>query len=253
MKLTTLHVLTGVGAVLTAVAVGVSTKLASDKVNEVREVRRQQDPAFEDLTGWEKFKIYARYEAAPFAMLTATCFGVYQCHKTAQDAIETAANVSSAVPTLINGCREVTKDAIGAKKEDELYSKAIEQKMKKNAPQNLIIGDGDCICMIISPGIDGTGAELAFISNATKIKEATLAFNNLMLRRASHSLLNDSSVSIAEWLDLCGVKTDNRILDHLGWTYQHDGVIDVSFRGGLTDDNKPLLGVEFGLQPHHID
>ena len=35
MKLTTLHVLTGVGAVLTAVAVGVSTKLASDKVNEI--------------------------------------------------------------------------------------------------------------------------------------------------------------------------------------------------------------------------
>lgn len=253
MKLTTLHVLTAVSATLTAVAVGVATKMASDKVNEVRQVRQKQDPTFEDLTGWEKFKIYARYEIAPLAMLSGTCFGIYQCHKTAQDAIETAANVSAAVPTLINGCRDVTKEAIGAKKEDELYTKAVTEKMKKNVPSNLIIGDGDCICMVISPGIDGTGAELSFISNATKIKEATLDFNNLMLRRASHSTMNDSSVSLSEWLELCGVKTDNKILDHLGWGYQHDGVIDVHFRGGLTDDNKPLLGIEFTLDPHYIE
>ena len=50
MKSSTLHWLIGIGTVLTAVATGITTKIASDKVNEERQVRQQQDPGFTDLT-----------------------------------------------------------------------------------------------------------------------------------------------------------------------------------------------------------
>lgn len=253
MKLSTMHLLVGIGTVLTAVAVGVSTKMASDKVNEVREVRRSQDPGFEDLTKKEKFLIYARYEAAPLAMLGVTCFGLYECHKGAQEAIKIAADVSAGAATFINGYRDLTKEALGVKKEDELYTKACHAKMPDQAPANLIIGENECICMLISPGISDMSGGITFVSNATKIKEATLEFNNWFIRRVSKSMMNDATASITEWLDYVGVKVDNKVFDHLGWTYQHDGTVDVSFRGGLTADNKPMLGVEFLIDPHYIE
>lgn len=253
MKIGALHILVGVGTVLTAVAVGVSTKLAVDKVNEVKQIRQQQDPEFEDLAGMEKFKIYARYEAIPLSMLIATCFGIFQCHKAAQETIKIAADVSAGATTFLNGYRDLTKEALGKKKEDELYSQAVQKVMPKKAPPNLIIGESDCLCMIISPGLDDSNNGIIFASTPTKIKEATLDFNNMFVRRVSKSMLNDASASFAEWLDYLGVKFDNRILDHLGWTYQHDGIVEISFRGGLTEDNKPILGIEFLHEPHYIE
>lgn len=254
MKSSTLHWLIGIGSVLTAVATGICTKIASDKVNEVRQVRQQQDPGFTDLTNWEKFKIYARWESIPFTMAIGTGTGIYQSYKESQEAIKTVANLSSGVSTFINGYRDVTREAIGNKKEDEIYTKTVQnQVMPKTVPANLILGENDCLCMVISPGLDEVGSGLPFVSNATKIKEATLAANDMFVKRASKSMMNDAAFSIVEWFDYIGVKIDNRILDHLGWTYQRDGVIEVSFRAGLTDDNKPILGIEFTIDPHYIE
>ena len=254
MKSSTLHLLIGIGTVLTAVATGITTKIASDKVNEERQVRQQQDPSFTDLTKWEKFKIYARWETIPLTMAIGTGAGIYQSYKESQEAIKTVSNVASGASTFINGYRELTKEALGAKKEDAIYTKAVQENvMPKTVPANLILGENDCLCMVISPGLDEVGSGLPFVSNATKIKEATLSANDMFVKRASKSMLNDASFSIVEWFDYLGVKIDNRILDHLGWTYQHDGVIEISFRAGLTNDNKPILGIEFTVDPHYIE
>ena len=117
---------------------------------------------------------------------------------------------------------------------------------------NLILGENDCLCMVISPGIDDACSGIRFVSTATKIKEATLDFNNFFMRRVNKSMMNNAQVSIAEWFDFLGVKLDNRIADHLGWDYQRDGIVEISFRAGLTDDNKPIVGVEFTIDPHYI-
>lgn len=252
MKLSTSHWLLGIGAVLTAVATGIATKLASDKVNEVRQVRQAQDPSFEDLTLGEKIKIYAWYEAIPVTMMVGVGAGIFQSYKTSQEAIKTATNISTGAGTVINGYRDLTREAIGKKKEDELYTKAIQEKvMPKNS--NLILGENDYICMVISPSLDGSGAGIPFVSNATKIKEGVLDFNQMFVRRVGGSVMNDASASLTELLEYWGVHMDNKVLDHLGWTWQKDGPVQISFRGGITDENKPILGVEFQLDPHYIE
>ena len=252
MKLSTSHWLLGIGAVLTAVATGIATKLASDKVTEVRQVRQAQDPEFQDLTLKEKIKIYAWYEAIPVSMAVGVCTGIYQSYKTSQETIKIATNISTGAGTVINGYRDLTREAIGKKKEDEIYTKVIQDKvMPKNSP--LILGEGDFICMIITPGIDGNATGIpAFISNATKIKRGVLDFNARFVKRVGGSVMNDASASLAELLEYWGVHVDNKILDHLGWTWQKDGPIEVSFRGGITEDIKPVLGIEFQIRPHEI-
>lgn len=250
MKLSTMHILVGIGTALTAVSVGVATKMACDKVNEVRDVRRATEEDFVDLTTKEKAKIVLPYYIAPVGALAGTLFGLKYCYTGSQEAIKIATDGIVASNALINSYRDLTKEAVGKKKEDEIYQKAIEKKLPKST--NLILGENDCLCMVVSPGIDDVCSGIRFVSNATKIKEATLDFNNFFIRRVNKSMLNNAQASIAEWFDFLGVKMDNKIADHLGWDYQKDGVVEIAFRAGLTEDNKPILGIEFLIDPHYI-
>ena len=252
MKLSTMHIMVGFGAILSTIAVGVSTKLACDKINEVRQVRQSADPSFTDLTIWEKIKIGGPYYIPPVLILGTTVFGLVECYTGSQEAIKFATDSMLAVTMTGNAYRDVIRREYGAKKEEEMYQKVLQQNFPKEIPQSLILGDNDFLCKVVSPGFNENKDGTFFVSNATKIKEGTLDFNNFFIRRVIHSMLNNAQASVAEWYDFMGVKTDNKLLDHLGWDYEHDGIPDVRFRGD-TENNKPFLGIEFTIQPHYIE
>ena len=212
MKLSTSHWLLGIGAVLTAVATGIATKLASDKVNEVRQVRQAQDPSFEDLTLGEKIKIYLWYEAIPVSMMVGVGAGIVQSYKTTQETIKTATNISTGAGTVINGYRDLTREAIGKKKEDELYTKVIHDKVMPKTSNLILQGENDCVCMIVAPNLNGTGTCLPlFVSSPTKLKASTIDFNNMFIKRVHGSVINDASASLTELLEYWGIHIDNKV------------------------------------------
>jgi len=251
MKLSTMHVIVGFGAILSTIAVGVSTKLASDKINEVRQVRQQQDPSFTDLTAWEKFKIGIPYYVPPLIILTGTIFGITECYTGSQEAIKFATDGMLGVTMTANAYRDVIRREIGQKKEEDLYQKLIQQNFPKEIPPSVVLGDGDFLCKVVSPGFNEDKSGPVFVSNATKIMTSTLDFNNFFIRKVKNSVITNAQASVAEWYSFQGVETDNKALDNWGWDYELDGTPNVTFRGDL-DNNKPFLGVVFTIQPRYI-
>lgn len=258
MKSSTLHWLVGIGGVLTAVATGIATKLASDKVNEVRQVRQQQDPSFTDLTKKEKFKIYATYEAIPLTMMVGTCFGVYQCHKESQETIKTALGISTGATTFLNGYRDLTKEAIGTKKEEELYSKAVQKNIdSQQITTSLTCGENEWLCAFKGFGAFDISDGIIFISNSTKVKEAEGNLNNLLHLRADKSTLGDASVTVYDLYKLVGVDMDklgdSRLMDHTGWSWKADGPVQFQHPiSTVIDGNRPVLVFEVVQTPHYI-
>ena len=253
MKLSTSHWLLGIGAVLTAVATGIATKLASDKVNEIRQVRQAQDPEFQDLTFKEKFKIYAVHEAIPLTMGIGVCTGIYQSYKTSQEAIKTSANIATGAGAVINGYRDLTREAIGKKKEDELYTKVIEKEvMSKNINTPIIPSKDDDICMFISPVLNEAGIGIPFASNVTKIKATFIQINDYFIKKIRGTIDNNAVISISEILAFFGIEANNKLLDTMGFDWQKDGPLDVEFQPGFTDTVRPAIGVVFMTNPHQI-
>ena len=257
MKLTTMHVMVGVGAIRSAIAVGVSTKLACDKVEEVRQVKQATDPSFTDLTGWEKFKIGLPYYLPPLLLLSTTVFGITECYIGSQEAIKIATDNWIGTTVALNGYRDLARKEMGMAKEAEIYNKIMAQQTPKAS--NIILGERDCLCkLVISPTLyDGFEHppvdDTFFVSNPTKIREGVLAFNEMFIRRVKHSMLNDASATIGELNEYLGSKDRNHLNDRFGWSYGHDGTVDVLFESDLTEDQKPYLRVLFKQNPHYID
>lgn len=249
MKLSTGYILVGAGGLLTAIATGIATKLASDKVNEIRQVRAAQDPGFTDLTTWEKVKVYAKYEAIPLTMAIGTGVGGFQLHKETQKSIKLATNVSMGATTFINGYRDLAKETIGKKKEEALYEKAVgknmEAQIKEKVPSNIVMGEHDCICCVVDDKGTPIFGDIFFTSTPTKIKKGNLDLQTKWVQRVHKSDLNDATISADEWFFYQGVETDDRMLRNLVWSWKQDGPFDVRFVPVMTENGYPLLGIMY--------
>lgn len=245
MKSRTMHVLVGIGFGLTTIASAISTALAC------KEIEKKKHELGRELTVGEKIKIGLPYYIPIAGALAGSEIGLAKCYTTSQEMIKLGADGTLAMTNVLNGYRDLTREQIGKKKEAEIYSQAVMNDAFPEEETTKMLPAGDeCYCQFVIPeAIENRS--IIFRSTPTKIKEALLECNNIMVSQAATDRMNNAFVTMDMLYDLLGVEADS-VYKRLGWEYGTDGVINVSFEGGIAPNGCALLGICFEKNPHYI-
>ena len=246
MKSSTMHVIVGIGIGATAVTSAVATALAYRKIQE------KQYEYKGTMTTGQKIKTALPYYLPVVGVAGATVWGLSSCYKTSQELIKLGADGTLAVTNVLNGYRDLTREAIGKKKEGEIYNKAVmNQAFPEPVTAKLTAGtDDECWCQFIIPeAIENRS--IIFRSTPGAIKDAVLECNRIMVNQAATDRMNNAFVTMDMLYDLLEVEPDS-IWKRIGWEFATDGTIDVSFEGGIAPNGAALLGIKFGKNPHMI-
>lgn len=134
--------------------------------------------------------------------------------------------------------RDKVIEVVGDKKEKAIRDKVAEEKINKRPVENqqiIVTGTGDTLCY--DPFTDRY-----FESNVDKIQAA--------INRVNYNLLNDTYVSLNEFYEAIGLKT-NKLGGLMGWNIDKTGQIDVYFSAQLTKDNRPCLVIDIPQLPDY--
>lgn len=237
MKLRTLNILIGVGVAATAISSAACTAIAMKKL----------DP---NMTTAEKAKVIIPCTIAPLACATLTIIGIRTNYINSSAMINFATDSATAAINTLSNYRAPVREKLGEKKEREMFE---ETQVKSRAANvnGLEPPNGNYICGIINPDYpDDPG--LCFISNPVRIKEGLLDLNTAFTKRVHGSDLNDARISLEEFYFHQGVNCDNKVLRSYGWTYQHDGPVEIHYAFDQTSDGQPFCGIIFSVDPHPI-
>lgn len=132
--------------------------------------------------------------------------------------------------------REKVTEVVGENKEQKIRDEMYKDKVFFNQPKdNNIIstGKGDVLCYDAVSG-------RYFTCNADFIRNRVNVLNQRLLSEMWISL-NDLYYE----LNLPSIKLG----DDIGWNISNDGLIDVDFSSQLTDDEKPVLVLDYTVEP----
>lgn len=129
---------------------------------------------------------------------------------------------------------EKTKEVLGEKKEQKIKDDICKSKIKETPIKDILeTGKGDVLCL---DAISGR----YFKCNADFIRNRVNVLNQRLLSEMWIPL-NDLYYE----LNLPGIKIGNDI----GWNINHDGLIELDFSSGLTDDDIPVLVLDYMVEP----
>lgn len=131
---------------------------------------------------------------------------------------------------------EKTKEVLGEKKEQKLKDDICKDKIKETPMKDVLeTGKGDVLCL---DAISGR----YFKCNADFIRNRVNTLNQRLLSEMWIPL-NDLYYE----LNLPSIKIGKDI----GWNINHDGLIELNFSSGLTDDDIPVLVLDYMVEPRY--
>lgn len=129
--------------------------------------------------------------------------------------------------------KEKVREIVGEKKEEKVRDSLAQDRLDANpvSRNQVIITSGDVLCYESYTG-------RYFMSDAESIRRAENKLNSI--------LINDGFASLGELYDELGLPRTSDCED-LGWNT--DKLLDLSVHGGLAEDNRPCLVVEYTVAP----
>ena len=202
-------------------------------VNEKLEEKKQQKG--EELTIPEKAMIMVPGYRKTIATSVGTIGAIGLAHKCDLDKIALYSGAYKIANDKLNALNEKVEEELGPRKKQKLKDAIREDYVRANPPsENLIINTGKGVTLCID-----TYSGRYFYSCAEAIKRAQ-AEAIVKFREQGYLSLND-------WYDLIGLDCI-KLGDDFGWSDNRD-VFDIDFTSTLTDDNRPVLVVEFYNDP----
>ncbi|MBP5595636.1 MAG: hypothetical protein J6Y02_09665 [Pseudobutyrivibrio sp.] len=130
--------------------------------------------------------------------------------------------------------REKTKEVLGEKKEQKLRDDICKDKVKSTPTDNVIdTGKGDVLCLDAVSG-------RYFKCNADFIRNRVNFLNN--------KLLSEMWISLNELYSELNLPSI-RVGEDIGWNINKDGLIEVDFSSQLTEDDRPVLVLDYTVEP----
>lgn len=130
--------------------------------------------------------------------------------------------------------QEKTKEVLGEKKEQKIRDDIYKDKVRNNPVSDVLdTGKGEVLCL------DSVSGRY-FKCNADFIRNRVNFLNN--------KLLSEMWISLNELyseLNLPSIK----IGEDIGWNINKDGLIEVNFSSQLTEDDKPVLVLDYIVEP----
>lgn len=137
--------------------------------------------------------------------------------------------------------REKTKELIGEKKEKDIREAVAKDLVDRNTPKPgtiIVTGNGDCLCF------DNVTNQY-FKSSKVKIESAINALNCDMLHGESEITLNEYCLKLG--LD------EVELGQELGWRWDENGLISVSFTAVVTENGEPCLVIVHNTIPKPLN
>ena len=227
--------LTGIGIagmIGSTVSAVVATTKAVKKVDAVKKTEQ-----LDVLPAKEVVKITWKYYVPTVALTvasTACLIGANTVSTKRAAALATAYKLSE---TALSEYKEKVVETIGEKKEQVIREKIAQDKLDKK-PDNqqiVITGKGDYLCF------DPTTNQ-EFYSDREAIREA---INNL-----NEQLLSQDYVSLNDFYSELNIPPCN-IGEYIGWNISRDGQVKVTFSGGIANDGRPCLVLDYTVSPRY--
>ena len=203
------------------------------EVNEKLEEKKQQKG--EDLTVGEKAMIMVPGYRKTIATSAGTIAAIGLAHKCDLDKIALYSGAYKIANDKLNALNDKVEEELGVRKKQKIKDSIREDYVRKNPPsENLIIntGKGVTLCLDKYSG-------RYFYSDAEAIRRAQA--------EALVKFREQGFLSLNDWYDLIGLDCIP-LGDGYGWADNRD-IFDLDFTSTLTDDNRPVLVVEFYTDP----
>jgi len=128
--------------------------------------------------------------------------------------------------------KEKTKEVVGEKKEDEIQTKIMQDRVNANeSSQMIVIGNNDVLCY-------DALTDRYFQSSMEKLKKAENDTN--------HEIIHNLYVSLSEFYSKIGLAPTS-FSDEVGWTSDH--LVELRFHSVMTKDDRPALAFQFHVDP----
>ncbi len=128
--------------------------------------------------------------------------------------------------------KEKVKETVGEKKEDEIQTKVVQDRVNANeSSQLIVIGDNDVLCYDVL-------SDRFFQSSMEKLKKAENDTN--------HEIIHNLYVSLSEFYSKVGLAPTG-FSDEVGWT--SDNLVELRFHSVMTNNDKPALAFQFHVDP----
>lgn len=140
--------------------------------------------------------------------------------------------------TAFRDYRGKVVEMIGNKKEDEIHTAVVQDKINKNPVTNtevIFTGDGTMLCYDVFTG-------RYFQSDRNSIERAVNEVNRIAM--------GDGSVTLNEFYDFVGLE-HTKLGDALGWEARYGDLIEARFSSHLASDGRPCLAVSFNIPPRY--
>lgn len=213
---------------------GITAVKATPKV--LRLIEEAEKEKNDKLTKKEIVKVtYKQYIPAIVQFLVSSSLIIYantvKNKRTA--AVATAYKLAEGA---YNEYKDKVIETFGEEKHKEIKEKLAKDKAEKTGTNSVIvIGDSETLCY--DPV---TGKE--FVSDIETIKKAC--------NEISYKMLSEDYASLNDFYDELGL--DNIALgDDLGWNIGRDGLLDISFSSQLNSRGKPVLVLDYLIQPRY--
>jgi len=132
----------------------------------------------------------------------------------------------------MNEYREKIVEKIGSRKEQGYRDEIAQQRVTENPPSSqIIISEGSVLCMDAYTG-------RYFLSSMEEIKSAQNKIN--------YEVNNNFYASLTDFYHQIGLPRTS-MSDEVGWN--SDKLLDLEFSSALTEDNKPVLVMNFAVDP----
>lgn len=230
-------ILTGVGVAGIISTVILTGRSAFESCHEIRDIQALRFHADEDnweLTFREKAELTWKNYIPPALTGVLTVVSIIGANRIGS---RRAAAIAAAYSILEKGYEEYrakVTEKIGEKKETAIRDEVIQDRVTKETPESrevVLIGSGQVLCRD-----DYSGRY--FSSDVETIRRAA---NDINAR-----IINDSYASLTDLYDLIGL-SKTAISNEVGWTL--DRMLDIKFSSALTEENKPVLSVQFRVDP----
>lgn len=163
----------------------------------------------------------------------ASIIGIRSIDKKRQAALAAALSLTE---SRFQDYQDKVKETLGERKEQKVRDEIAKDKVYEQPPvENQVIrtGKGDVLCLDAMSG-------RYFTSNADYIRGRVNVLNQRLLSEMFISL-NDLYYE----LELPTIK----IGEDIGWNVNNDGLISVDFTSALTEDEKPVLVLDYLVEP----
>lgn len=129
--------------------------------------------------------------------------------------------------------REKVKQTIGEKREQQVNDEVVQDRVTRETAgrATVFVGDGKVLCRD-----DFSGRY--FESTVETIRKAA--------NDTAKQIIHDSYASLTDFYERIGLDRTG-ISDEVGWTLDHD--LEIRFSSALTEDNRPVLSVQFEIEP----